>query len=211
MSFPYKTPAHLILDSRATAVFLSSVPLISQALEFVTHATAAGWYFTIPVPIFSFSLQAKNPQRETKALLENARTFRGQVMSLKYLSAQKRPFRHCMADSSITGKTSWEVPPGSKAYFSFVNNVEIKHPLSRNTLSWNQLETKWNFVLCTDLFYQLKTTCKQTRFPNPNASQTLSFCSSVKVPVMFSCDPTLTPALYAQGMASWGGFAPRLL
>lgn len=161
MSFFCNTPAHFMLDSRATAVFLSSVPHITS--PWVCHSRNSCWLILYN-SIFSLSLQAKNPQRETKALLENARTFRGQVMSLKYLSAQKRPFRLCMADSSITGKTSWEVPPGSKAYFSFVNNVavEIKHPLSRNTLSWNQLETKWTFVLCTGLFYQLKTTCKQT-------------------------------------------------
>jgi len=42
MSFLCNAPAHVMLDSRTNAVFLSSVPLISQALEFVTHTTAAG-------------------------------------------------------------------------------------------------------------------------------------------------------------------------
>lgn len=77
MSFPCNTPAHLILDSRATAVFLSSVPLISQALEFVTHATAAGWYFTIPVPIFSFLPSSKEPTKRNKSLVGECKDVSG--------------------------------------------------------------------------------------------------------------------------------------
>ncbi len=178
-----------MLANTATAVFLSSVPLISQALEFVTHATAASWYFTIPVPIFPSPSEQRTHTEKQKPCWRMQGHFGAGYVPQEFVSTKNaiQTLHGWLFHNweNILRSSTWEQSIlqlcqqcSSRDQIRF----EQKHCFF-SSLSWNQLETIVTFVFCTEsccFFYQLKTTCsklvrKTSYCTDPNASFAVLF------------------------------------